>query len=233
MTIFYQPRLTHGITFLEEEESRHCVKVLRLKDNDIIQVVDGVGGLYKARIINAVAKKCEFEVIEKNEAAEKKYHIHIAIAATKNADRIEWFVEKSVEVGIDEITFLSTANSERKKINRVRIIKKAISAMKQSKKAAVPEIHEMVALSHFIPKLSGDTWKFIAYVDKDIPQHLKEAAESKHQYVVLIGPEGDFTSEEIDLALKNNFIPVSLGKSRLRTETAGLIACHTLNLINE
>lgn len=231
--IFYQPELIHGATYLSKGESRHCTKVLRLKKNDIITLVDGYGTFYNARISLSDAKKCEFEILEKELEKPRPHHIHIAIAGTKNADRMEWFVEKSVELGIDEVSFLLAEHSERKKINIDRIQKKAIGALKQSQKSSLPVINQMIRLNQFIKKSFHATEKFIAYVDQNIPKHLKEAAHRHKNYLILIGPEGDFSTFEIYLAKENGFIPVNLGKSRLRTETAGLVACHTLNLIND
>lgn len=233
MHIFYQPLTSEGKYSLEEEESRHAVKVLRLKEQDKVQVVDGKGRFYSSIITNADPKKCEFKVLESyKDDHGKKHYIHLAIAPTKNNDRMEWLMEKAVEFGIDEISFLNCKHSERKDINTGRIEKKAIMAMKQSLKASLPQINPTVAFTEFIKDKAAQEQKFIAYVDEKIPRHLKDAATPAKHYCILIGPEGDFSPEEISLAKAEGFVPVSLGKSRLRTETAGMAACLILNLIN-
>ncbi|MDQ3535397.1 MAG: 16S rRNA (uracil(1498)-N(3))-methyltransferase [Bacteroidota bacterium] len=231
--LFYQPQISAGVQYLDEEESRHAIKVLRLKERDPITVIDGKGSFYESVITEANSKKCKFNILTTNRDCEdKKHYIHLAIAPTKNPDRMEWFTEKSVEFGIDEITFLLCERSERKHFNSGRIEKKAISAMKQSLKATLPIINLPLSFAGFIEKYPLQKNKFIAYVDVDIPQHLKAAAKPNEDYVVLIGPEGDFSPDEISMAQEHGFIPVHLGKSRLRTETAGIASCLILNLIN-
>jgi 16S rRNA (uracil1498-N3)-methyltransferase len=233
MQLFYQPGIPDGLHYLDEEESRHCIKVLRLKTNDPINLIDGKGSFYKAIITQANPKKCEFEIQEKEAESSKLFYIHIAIAPTKNADRLEWFIEKCTEIGIDEITPLLCKHSERKKLNTERLEKKAIGAIKQSVKATLPIVNQPVEIKKFLASRSEDEQKFIAYVDQTIPAHLKNAATPKGKYCVLIGPEGDFAPQEIQQAFRSGFHAVSLGKSRLRTETAGLTSCLVLNLINE
>jgi 16S rRNA (uracil1498-N3)-methyltransferase len=233
MQLFYLPEIVEGSKQLSEEESMHCVRVLRMKEKDTIQIVDGQGGFYKAEIVKADPKKCVFEVkeTEKN-FGKRSYRIHIAIAPTKNTDRAEWFLEKAVELGVDEISFIKTEHSERKHINSDRLKKIAVSAMKQSVKAWLPLIHELVTFKEFVNQnIEGQ--KFVAHLEAGEKKHLKDAAIAKGKYCVLIGPEGDFSPSEIELALNHKFIPVTLGQSRLRTETAGVAACHILNLINE
>lgn len=231
--LFYQPLASSGINYLDEEESRHATKVLRLKEHDHIKIVDGKGVFYESVITEADSKTCRYEIQDSYQEFENKHHyIHIAIAPTKNPDRMEWFTEKSVEFGIDEISFLICEHSERKHFNIKRIEKKAISAMKQSLKASLPSINEPVTLSEFLAKEKKEEYKFIAYVDKEIPKHLKEVAPENKSYCVLIGPEGDFSKEEIGMAMAHEYLPIHLGKSRLRTETAGMAACHILNIIN-
>ncbi|CAN5306970.1 16S rRNA (uracil(1498)-N(3))-methyltransferase [soil metagenome] len=233
MHIFYQPLIGEGVNYLDEEESSHAVKVLRLKEQGLIQVVDGKGRFFNSLITRANPRKCEFQVNEIIiDHPGKKHYIHLAIAPIKNNDRMEWLVEKSVEFGIDEISFLNCKHSERKDINTGRIEKKAITAMKQSLKANLPKLNSTLPFSTFIQEKAAEEQKFIAYVDETIPQHLKEVATPDKTYCILIGPEGDFSPDEISLAKTNGFHPVSLGKSRLRTETAGMAACLILNLIN-
>ncbi|WP_017729817.1 16S rRNA (uracil(1498)-N(3))-methyltransferase [Nafulsella turpanensis] len=234
MQVFYQPDLPHTLQ-LPEEEAKHCQRVLRHQPGDIIHVTDGHGSLYTARLTGEQPKRCSFEIVEQLRIAEEKpYAIHIAIAPTKNSERLEWFLEKAMEFGIDEISLLQCRHSERSKINMDRLEKKAISAMKQSLNLRMPRIHPLLKLEDFIRNSEASkSQRFIAYVDETIPQHLKEAAKAGAPACVLIGPEGDFAAEEITAAREAGFIPVSLGKSRLRTETAGIAACHILNLLNE
>ncbi len=231
MNLFYQPDLPAGAFHLDEDESRHAVRVLRMEDGDLLDVTDGKGILYKCRITKADSKKCHFEVIEKREQQKKNDFIHIAIAPTKNADRIEWFVEKAVEIGVDQISFVLCQKSERKNINIERIQKVAISAMKQSQQSTLPLLTLLLPFNQIV-SVKADQ-KFIAYVDQDNPDLLKNKAAKGKNCLVLIGPEGDFSKEELNLAFQNHFIKVSLGPNRLRTETAGLAACHILNLINQ
>ncbi|OEK01053.1 16S rRNA (uracil(1498)-N(3))-methyltransferase [Roseivirga sp. 4D4] len=227
MQLFYQPELVNGIRHLDADESRHAIKVLRLKIGHEINLIDGHGTFYKAHITNDSHKKCEFEIVDKTEESKRKGFRHIAIAPTKNLDRTEWFVEKAVEIGVDRISFVLTKNSERKVLKTDRLVKKAISAMKQSIKAQLPAIDEMVTFKEFLNSAEGEN-KFIAYVDFDNPIELKSVVTE--QNIVLIGPEGDFTPEEVGLAIDNGFQKVSLGQSRLRTETAAIAAVHILNL---
>lgn len=231
MHLFYQPNINNGSYFLEPDESRHCVKSLRQKENDEIQVTDGKGHLFTVTITKADTRKCAFEIINKEAKEKETHHIHIAIAPTKSLDRIEWFVEKSVEIGIDEVSFILCQQSEKRFMKLERIKRKAISAMKQSLKYSLPKINALENFGSFIEQDFGDTQKYIAYVDHSIPQHLKDAAKKNQRYLVLIGPEGDFSKEEISMAKKKGFTPISLGKNRLRTETAGVTACHILNLV--
>lgn len=231
MQLFYQPDIVKGALFLNPEESRHCVKVLRKKEGDTITIVDGVGNFYEAIITDANPKRCLFNIQHTYKEEKDQFSIHIGIAPTKNIDRIEWFLEKSMELGIDEITFLQCDHSERLKVNKERLEKKAISAMKQAIRATLPVLNPIKPLSSFIQNKAIQ--KFIAYIDQEIPDHLMKVAKKGQDYLVLIGPEGDFSKREVEMAQKQGFVAVSLGKSRLRTETAGLAACHILNLIND
>lgn len=229
--LFYQPAIQYGSHFLDPEESRHATKVLRKKAGDTIHITDGKGVLYTGKITDPRPDKCAFVIESSVQEKAKNFSIHIAIAPTKNADRIEWFVEKSIEIGIDEISFIECDNSERTSIKLERIEKLAISAMKQSLKLTLPKIHPIRRLQEFI-KIDLTGKKFIAYVDSANPDELFKMAEPDEPCIVLIGPEGDFSPAELELALQNGYKKVALGPSRLRTETAGLAACHTLNLIN-
>ncbi len=233
MHLFYTPDIS-GISYqLSEEESKHCIRVLRLSKKDHIVLVDGKGGFYEAMIAEAHPKRCTVEVVNTiPEYGKKPFYLHVAIAPTKNIDRFEWFLEKATEIGIQEITPLLCTNSERKNINDDRLGKIMVSAMKQSIKAYLPKLNPMIAFNKFIQQsLPAD--RFIAHCEKQEKVHLKQVVKPLRDTVILIGPEGDFSHEEISAALLAGFRPVSLGESRLRTETAGVIAVHTVNLTNE
>jgi 16S rRNA (uracil1498-N3)-methyltransferase len=231
LNLFYQSKINEGVLNLDAEESRHAIKVLRMVKGDALHLTDGKGFFYTAKITEAEAKKCSFEIIDKKQSTKRDYQIHIAIAPTKNADRIEWFVEKATEIGVDEIRFMLCKNSERKNINLERIEKIVVSAMKQSGQAWLPKVSPLVPFKEVLKYQASQ--KFIAFVDEKNPNHLRSMAKPNGNYLVLIGPEGDFSQEELNLALENNFKKVSLGNNRLRTETAGLVACQILNLIND
>ncbi|MEQ8424615.1 MAG: 16S rRNA (uracil(1498)-N(3))-methyltransferase [Cyclobacteriaceae bacterium] len=228
MQLFYQPLIQDGALHLEEDEARHAIKVLRLKVGDAIQLTDGKGNIFRASIDKIDKTTCSFSVKETITIPKRKFSVHIGIAPTKNIDRIEWFVEKATEIGVDEISFIRCQNSERRVVNLDRIYKKAISAMKQSGQAWLPKLNP---IAPFEECLKADGKKYIAFVDSRNPAHLKDV-QTGNRSTVLIGPEGDFTTEELELAIKNGFQKVSLGSPTLRTETAGLAACHILNLIN-
>ncbi|MEQ8364211.1 MAG: 16S rRNA (uracil(1498)-N(3))-methyltransferase [Cyclobacteriaceae bacterium] len=229
MPLFYQPLIPEGTHALEAEEARHATKVLRLQSGEPLQLTDGKGNLYQAVITELSKSACHFSIQETVSIPRRKYSIHIAIAPTKNIDRIEWFVEKATEIGIDAISFIQSKNSERRVVNMERITKKAVSAMKQSGQAWLPELHPIRKVETLINEPCEH--KYIAHVDQANPKHLKEAPHQSN-YLVLIGPEGDFSQQEINSATDKGFQKVSLGPNTLRTETAGLAACHILNLIN-
>lgn len=230
MNLFYLPKISEGINHLDQEESHHVVKVLRKLVGDELTITDGKGMLYQVTINTADPKKCLFDIVTKKEQPKRNHYTHIAIAPTKNADRIEWFVEKAVEIGIDEISFMLCQTSERKTINLDRVEKIAISAMKQSQQAWLPKLNPMLPFKDLLQNSSSQ--KFIGFVDSSNPTHLKNAAKPKNSYLVLIGPEGDFSNEELTSAIENGFEKISLGANRLRTETAGLVACHIFHLLN-
>jgi 16S rRNA (uracil1498-N3)-methyltransferase len=237
MHLFYTPELKKGTSIytLSEEESKHCIRVLRMTVGDKIQLVNGVGGFYVAEIIDNNPKKCSVKIVdEKLEVGKRNWKLHIVIAPTKNNDRTEWFVEKATEIGIDAISFIDTKNSERSVIKKERIEKVAVSAMKQSLKAYLPQLNEMTDFKKIIDALKNDSsQKYIAHCIDTEKKHLKEVYRQSQDAIVLIGPEGDFSSDEVQLAVANGFVPVSLGNSRLRTETAALYACTVLNVLNE
>jgi 16S rRNA (uracil1498-N3)-methyltransferase len=233
MHLFYIPEASEGFTLLGKEESWHCTRVLRLEQDDPVCLTDGKGNLFHCTIQVPDPKKCIVKVISvQREFGKRSSFLHIAIAPTKSTDRFEWFLEKATEIGIDAVTPLLTAHSERKSAKTERLQKVMIAAMKQSLKAYLPVINEVAALKKFVEQpFSGR--KFIAYCEKDKTIELKHAYHPCENALVLIGPEGDFSPEEVEMAERNGFIPVSLGPSRLRTETAGIVACHTINLLNQ
>lgn len=217
---------------LSPEESNHAVRVLRLKIGDLITVIDGKGRTAEATITNDNKKQVGFSVNAIKEQKKRHPNVHIAIAPTKNMDRFSFFVEKVIEIGVETITPILTKNSERKVINIEKLRKNAVSAMKQSGNLFLPKINEMVKIEAFLSSQQNDAQLFIAHCDDDEQKmELKNRINDEKNVVILIGPEGDFTLEEIKLAKQNSFEAVSLGESRLRTETAGIIACHTVTII--
>jgi 16S rRNA (uracil1498-N3)-methyltransferase len=230
--IFYTPDIEGTECVLSDEESGHAVKVLRLKKGDTVTLVDGKGGWYDAIVTSPHPKHCEVTVSNTIHEYEKlPYRLHIAISPTKNMDRFEWFVEKSVEIGIDEITPILCEHSERKHVNMSRLQKIAIAAMKQSKKAYLPVIHEPTPFSRLIETpVHGK--KSIAYCGNGDKYALKEIYGNNEDIIIVIGPEGDFSPGEVAMALKNSYHCITLGKSRLRTETAGVVACHSIYFLN-
>ncbi|NOT73625.1 MAG: 16S rRNA (uracil(1498)-N(3))-methyltransferase [Cyclobacteriaceae bacterium] len=230
MHLFYQPDITLG--HLLAEESKHAIRVLRLEQGTEIELTDGKGGFYLGKITTADPHECGFSIIKISIIPPRNFSIHLAIAPTKNADRIEWMVEKAVEIGIEKISFIQCRTSERKSINIERLEKLVISAMKQSQKAWLPMLSYMIPFEKFVAD-AKESQRFIAYVDHENPDQLKNLAMSGSDYLITIGPEGDFTKEELSLAIASGFKKVSLGPSRLRTETAGLAALMTLNLLNQ
>lgn len=232
MTLFYCPTLAEAAV-LSEEESQHAVKVLRLQAGDEIIVVDGVGGYHQACITNPHPKRCGFELTHSvTEYGKRDFRLHIAIAPTKNIERLEWFIEKATEIGIDEITPVICRFSERKVVKEERLEKIVVSAAKQSVKAYFPVLNPLCSFDELL-KNCGASQKFIAHCyDEDKRQLHAEIAKGS-DVLILIGPEGDFSKEEVAKALAAGFVPVSLGQSRLRTETAGVVACHTVTVMNE
>ncbi len=236
MQLFYNPDIelnSKEFTF-DKEESRHIIRALRKKESDELMITNGKGLLFYAEINIANYKKCKVDItkVEKMPKA-WKYSLHIAIAPTKMNDRFEWFLEKATEIGIDEITPLICENSERRIVKPDRLKKVIISAMKQSIKFKLPILNEPVLFSEFIKKESTDIKRLIAHCEDTKKNKLKEVIKPGESILILIGPEGDFSPREISKALQHKFIPLSLGESRLRTETAGLVACNTISIINE
>ena len=237
MILFYSPDPIFTVHVLDEQESRHCIKSLRLRKNDQVYLTDGKGNLYLTQIVNDNMKGCSMEIIRKIEDYPRlPYHLHIGIAPTKNSDRLEWFVEKAVEIGISEITVMICEHSERTFIKPDRIERLMIAAMKQSLRTEIPIFTNKIYFNDFIEKTKDRySQKFIAYCG-DLQQNislLKTACQPAADTLILIGPEGDFTPNEVQKAIHCGFIPVSLGTFRLRTETAALAACATVSVVSE
>lgn len=234
MNLFYSEHITNNAIILTDEESIHCTKVLRKSVGNTIHVIDGKGNLFLAKIEEISKKQCVCSIVEtQNNFGQHSHHVRMCIAPTKNIDRFEFFVEKAVEIGINEIIPILCENSERKILKLERIERIVISAMKQSYKAQKPIIHELTDIKSIL-KTQFDGIKCIAHCEENEEKKLLQTvAQKNHQHTILIGPEGDFSKSEIELALKNNWTAISLGNSRLRTETAGIVAVHTISLINE
>lgn len=225
MHLFYTPDITSHIYTLSEEESKHCIKVLRLQEGDKIYLVDGRGGFYETHIIDAHPKKCIVQVLDVQlNFGKRNYYLHVAISPLKFSDRFEWFLEKATEIGIDEITPIITARTEKKDLKIDRANKIVESAMKQSKKAYHPKINMPLGLKNFLD-IENLSTKLIAHCLDDDKKTIQESKNTNANYTILIGPEGDFTEAEIELAKKYNYTPITLGKERLRTETAAIAAC--------
>jgi 16S rRNA (uracil1498-N3)-methyltransferase len=229
LNLYYQPQLAEGFYQLDPDESQHAIKVLRHAVGDEIPVTDGKGNLYQCRITSTSGKTCSLEIIEQRKINKPNHFIHIVLAPTKSSDRTEWFVEKCVELGIQKISFINTQHSERNKINLERVTKVAIAALKQSGQVWMPEIEGMVSFRDVL-NTSADQ-KFIAYAGGKESPSLQSIGQKNKSYLVLIGPEGDFSDPEIMAAHQASFQTISLGPNTLRTETAGVAACHILNLI--
>ena len=234
MQLFYNPDIT-AITediFFDKEESRHIVKVLRKSEGDLLEITNGKGLLFKAKIVQTDIKKCIASVIKKELKPKKNYRIHLAVAPTKLNDRFEWFLEKSTEIGVDEITPIICDHSERKIIKAERYHKIIQSAMKQSLQCYLPKLNELISFNEFIhSEIAGQ--RFIAHCEDQKKSSLKEMLVPNQDVTLLIGPEGDFSVKEIQMALNTKFIPVTLGDTRLRTETAAIVGCHSIVFINE
>lgn len=225
MQIFFANIFTdENNLLLSTEESKHCVRVLRHKNGDVINVIDGKGNFYEAEITEANPQKCSAKIVSKKQiAVAKPYYLHIAISPTKNADRIEWMLEKCTELGVDEFSFIICKRTEKTGVKTERLKKIAESAVKQSIQAVLPVINEAQLLKDFIVKHKNTSSKYIAHCLEEDKTDLKNSVQNIKN-LILIGPEGDFTEDEIKLAIETKFKPLSLGDSRLRTETAGLYA---------
>jgi 16S rRNA (uracil1498-N3)-methyltransferase len=234
MQLFYNPTIdetTENFSF-DKEESKHIIKVLRKKDTDILHVTNGLGLLFETEITLASDNKCTVKILAVKKAAPSKFHLHLAVAPTKMNDRYEWFLEKATEIGIHEITPIICDRSERKVVNKERFEKIILTAMKQSNVLFLPKLNEATTFKEFI-KRKNEGIQLIAHCEETDKKSLKSVLKPNENVTLLIGPEGDFSEKEIALALENKFVPVSLGNTRLRTETAAIVACHSVAFFNE
>lgn len=234
MQLFYSPDITDSqlqFTF-SKEESKHIVKVLRKKIGDILNITNGKGDLFSAKIIIADIKNCVVTIKTSKTQKPLEYNLHLAVAPTKMNDRYEWFLEKATEIGVTSITPVICDNSERKIIKIDRFEKILQSAMKQSLNCYLPKLNDAIPFKNFIKQeFSGSL--FIAHCEKTNKKSLKKEIKQKQDITILIGPEGDFSTKEIEQAIQYNFNPVTLGETRLRTETAAIVACHSVAFVNE
>jgi 16S rRNA (uracil1498-N3)-methyltransferase len=234
MQLFYNPELTEQstqVTF-SKDESKHIVKVLRKAIGDELHITNGKGWLFVAKITLADVKNCMTDIVSKTFHPKKNYQLHLAVAPTKMNDRYEWFLEKTTEIGIDSITPIICSHSERKTINPERFEKILLAAMKQSNQYYLPTLQPQINFQEFI-KQTFNGQKFIAHCEETQKTALKNVLKTQSDTLILIGPEGDFSVKEIETAIKNQFIPVTLGETRLRTETAAIVACHSVAFMNE
>ncbi|WP_222983901.1 16S rRNA (uracil(1498)-N(3))-methyltransferase [Flagellimonas meishanensis] len=233
MQLFYDPSLDNSYKQFHfgPEESKHIVRVLRKKEKDIVHITNGKGYLFKAEIVVADQQKCKAEIVSSKKSVPKRYSLHLAVAPTKMNDRFEWFLEKATEIGVDEITPVLCEHSERKTVKKERMDRVLQSAMKQSLQTILPKLNPMVTLEEFVNK-ENSGFKFIAHCADGEKMELRRRAPADKDITILIGPEGDFSKYEIDLARERGYVPISLGKNRLRTETAAVVACTTIVLIN-
>lgn len=231
MHLFYTPDIATTLE-LPQDEAAHALRVLRLTEGAEVMLTDGKGSFYRAEIDIISGKRCYMRIVETITPEPMwKGHLHLAMAPTKNMDRIEWFAEKATEIGFDELTFLDCRFSERKVVKTERVEKILVSAMKQSLKPTLPILNGMTPFDKFINYRFGGK-KFIAHCYDGDKLPLMQALQCGEDALVLIGPEGDFSPEEVQKAIANGFHPITLGHSRLRTETAALVAVHTMNLVN-
>ena len=234
MQLFYFKDINAASTSFsfDNEESKHIIKVLRKKESDILFVTNGLGFLFKTEITLASDSKCTCNIISFDQQEKSNYHLHLAVAPTKMNERYEWFLEKATEIGIHEITPIICDHSERKIIKRDRFDKILLSAMKQSNQYYLPQFNDPISFKAFVKKeISGQ--KYIAHCEELEKKSFKSMLKPNQDTTLLIGPEGDFSVKEIQSALENKYIPVTLGGTRLRTETAAIVACHSVVFINE
>ncbi|WP_282136004.1 16S rRNA (uracil(1498)-N(3))-methyltransferase [Seonamhaeicola maritimus] len=234
MQLFYNPDInenTEQFTF-PKDESKHIIKVLRKSSGDILHITNGKGWLFKAEVTLPNINKCLVTIISKEKQPKRDYNLHLAVAPTKMNDRYEWFLEKATEIGIDTITPIICDHSERKVIKPERFERILQSAMKQSLRCYMPKLNEAISFKDFIQQ-GFEGALFIAHCEETNRKSFKPELRPKTDLTILIGPEGDFSIKEIEMAMANKFIPVTLGDTRLRTETAAIVACHSVAFINE
>ncbi len=233
MNYFYHPSLdnsVHQFSF-PPEESKHIVKALRKKAGDTLEITNGKGYLFRAEITTADAKRCAARVLEARKTLPPRFELHMAVSPTKRQERFQWFLEKATEIGITQVTPILCERSERSKVAVERLQRVMQEAMKQSLRTYLPRLNEPVSFKEFIAR-EPSTLNFIAHCEDDEKMDLKRRVAADKDVLILVGPEGDFSRTEIQAAYDRGFLPVSLGPSRLRTETAALVACVTVNLIN-
>ncbi len=237
MQIFYTTQISGQQIILIGDEYNHCKNVLRMKPGEEVQIADGKGNFYTAKIQNFLKDKAELSILNHHsEVSITNYSLHVIIAPTKNIDRMEWFVEKAVEIGISEISFILTKRSERKLVNIERLEKIAVSAMKQSGKAWLPKLNDLQPFEKFIKNQPKERVKFVAHLiegkeRQELKEMISKVGKQNSKFDLLIGPEGDFMPDEVEMAIKNGYLPVSLGNSRLRTETAGVMGCAVFSVV--
>jgi 16S rRNA (uracil1498-N3)-methyltransferase len=233
MQLFYNPNINESLNsfIFDKDESKHIIKVLRKQERDILHVTNGLGFLFTTEIALASDSKCTVNIISFVKQEASNFHLHLAVAPTKMNERYEWFLEKATEIGIHEITPIICDHSERKVIKIDRYQKIIESAIKQSLHCYLPKLNDPILLKDFLKKdFKGQ--KFIAHCEEFNKKSLKSQIIAKEDVTLLIGPEGDFSVKEIEMALNNKYNPISLGETRLRTETAALVACHSVVFIN-
>lgn len=233
MQLFFQENIQPPFVTLDADESKHLTRVLRKKQGDSIFLTNGKGMLFECLIMEANSSKTSLKIIKTTEVPAENFFIHLAVSPTKSPERMEWMVEKLTEIGFHELTLLESINSERNFLKIDRLLKKIIAACKQSLKLRIPHLNPTQSLQSILLSSKYDDFqKFIAFVDENHPHHLVDLATANGKYLILIGPEGDFDPKEIRDAFAAGFKAVSLGKSRLRTETAGLAAVEILQIVN-
>jgi 16S rRNA (uracil1498-N3)-methyltransferase len=234
MQLFFTTQIEEGLAYLPEEEARHCFQVLRYREGQQLSFTDGQGHFYEGKIVEASKKNCVIGIKKKTAVPKSwNFNLHIAIAPTKNIARIEWFIEKATEIGIDQISLILTEHSERRKVRADRLEKRILAAMKQSLKAHKPSLSpELIPFREFIDTTKASQ-QLIAYLGQGVKGSIRENYSPPESVCIMVGPEGGFSAAEAEAARQKGFRAVHLGKSRLRTETAGLVACHTIHLLNE
>lgn len=229
MKVFYFENIENNLVTLTEEESAHAVRVLRLKEGEEVSLIDGKGSLLRGNIVDAHQKRCVVEVLEKMQVYRRNYHKHLVVAPTKSIDRFEWFLEKATEIGVDEVTPLLSDRCERRHINVDRLEKILTSTMKQCIQPFRPKLNDLIKFKDFVKNHPNG---FIAHLETGEEELLQKVYQAGKDVVILIGPEGDFSPDEVKLAKEYGYVSVSLGHSRLRVETAAVAACHTISIVN-